>query len=173
MTPDGLRIYSRTLGNGFSLVVEGGPGLSGAAVGSSAYQPNLTSFPDLQVEVSNPLGNGSAAVCDSSGSMPGGVPAVDPPDFTPTQTDINAVNDLACRFLDGSGAPVGRSGSDSCVMFPSGDFEFVNSMSTIQFCGFIDGLLNFPSGDTLVTARLRDVNGNAGPPAQIVIRITQ
>ncbi|HXQ22168.1 MAG TPA: dockerin type I repeat-containing protein [Candidatus Acidoferrales bacterium] len=170
-TPDGVPIYPRPNGNGFSLVVESMPGLSGAAVGKSAYQPSLTSLPDLQVEVSNPLGNGSSAVCDSSGPTPGGVPAVDPPNFAPTQADINAVNDLACRFLDGSGAPTGRT-SDSCVLFPTGDYEFVNPMTTIQFCGVIDQVLSFPPGDTVVTARLRDVNGNAGPPAQIVIRVT-
>lgn len=166
-----MRIYPRPNGNGFSLVVEGMPGLSGAAVGNSAYQPSLTSLPDLQVEVSNPLGNGSSAVCDSSGPTPGGVPAVDPPNFAPTQVDINAVNDLACRFLDGNGAPMGRN-SDSCVLFPSGDFKFANPMTTTQFCGLIDRALSFPSGDTMVTARLRDVNGNAGPQAQIVIRVT-
>jgi hypothetical protein len=171
-TPGVPPIYTRPSGHGFSLVIEGGLGLSKAAVGSSAFQSDVMSFPDLQIEVSNSLGNGSGAVCDRSGPSPGGVPAVNPASFASTQTNINAVNDLACRFLDGTGAPVGRRGSDACVMFDSGDFGFVNKqMSTIQFCGFIDQLIEFPPGDTLVTARLRDVDGNPGSPAQLMIHV--
>jgi hypothetical protein len=156
----------------FSLVVEGKPGTSGLAVGASAYQPGSGSFPDLQVEVSRPLGNGSAAVCDSSGAMAGGVPAVDPPSFNTAQSIVDAVNDLACRFVDGSGKPgPRRNPDDSCVMFISGESGFVGQNSTIQFCGFVNGFMEFPPGDTLVTVRLRDEGGNPGPIAQLVVRV--
>jgi hypothetical protein len=57
-------------------------------------------------------------------------------------------------------------------MFASGDSGFVNSdATTIQFCGFIARVLEFPQGDTLVTVRLRDVGGNPGPVAQLVVHV--
>ncbi|MFQ5665799.1 MAG: hypothetical protein ACE5I7_05135 [Candidatus Binatia bacterium] len=186
-TAEGLPIYTHPTGAAFSLVVEGKPGASGAPVGRSAYQPvqcsaggaarqvqfqaDASSFPDLQVEVSRPLGNGSARVCDSGGPMAGGVPAIDPPSFVPTQANIDAVNDLSCRFLDGVGAPCARRRSEGCVLFPSGEFGFANSTSTTEFCGFITSVLQFPRGDTVVTARLRDVDGNVGMPVRLVVRV--
>jgi hypothetical protein len=171
-TPTGVPVYPRLVGAAFSIVVEGMPGASGFAVGGSAYQQGSASFPDLQIEVSRPLGNGSAAVCDSTGPMAGGVPAVDPPNFNATQGTIAAVNDLACRFVDGTGKPgPRRSPDDSCVMFTSSEPDFVNQNTTIQFCGFITGVMEFPPGDTLVTVRLRDEGGNPGPIAQLVVRI--
>jgi len=82
------------------------------------------------------------------------------------------VNDLACRFRDGADAPVGRGGSDSCVYFEStSTYHFVDSDSTLQFCGFVDGILRFRPGDTLVTVRLRDVDDNVGAPAQLIVRV--
>ncbi len=173
-TPQGIAIYTRLVGTAFSLVVEGMPGTSGFAVGGSAYQSDSASLPDLQIEVSRSLGNGSTAVCDSSGALAGGVPSIDPPNFDTLQTVINAVNDLACRFVDGSGKPgPRRNATDSCVMFASGDSDFVDPNTSIQFCGFVTGVMEFPSGDTLVTARLRDEDGNPGPIAQLVVRVGQ
>ena len=171
-TPAGVPIYPRSVGVAFSLVVEAMPGTSGFAVGASAYVPGSGSFPDLQIEVSRQLGNGSAAVCDSTGATAGGVPAIDPPNFTAAQSTINAVNDLACRFVDGSGKPgPRRNPDDSCVMFISGESGWVNQNTTTQFCGFVTGVMEFPPGDTLVTVRLRDEGGNPGPIAQLVVRV--
>lgn len=169
----GVRVYTRTNGAQFSLVVEGMPGPARLPVGQSAYQSDSMSFPDLQVEVSRDLGNGSHAVCDRSGPMPGGVPAIDPPSFDPIQDNIDAVNDLACRFLDGQGVPGPRSRTDDpCVKFPgSEDSGFVKLESTIQYCGFIDRFFAFPPGDTVVTVRLRDEGGNLGPPAQLMVHV--
>jgi hypothetical protein len=170
--PDGIPVYQRLNGTQFSLVIEGFPGPSGADVGVSAYQMDLSSLPDLQVEVSQDLGDGSPAVCDRTGPMPGGVPKTNPPTFNPTSDVISAVNDLGCRFRDGSGVPVGRTMNEPCTRIPpTDDYSFVNPDSTIQFCGFIDSLLVFPPGDTVVTARLRDRDGNPGAPAQLVIHI--
>lgn len=170
--PAGLPVFAHLTGVAFSLVVEGQPGISGKAVGTNAFRSDGMSFPDLEVEVSRQLGDGSPAVCDQSGPTAGGVPAIDPPDFTSMQTNIDAVNDLACRFLNGAGLPGPRKRSDDpCVLFPSGDSGFVSADSTIQYCGFVDRVLEFPHGDTVVTARLVDIDGNPGPPAQIVVRV--
>jgi hypothetical protein len=173
-TPQGVPIYPRLVGTAFSLVVEGMPGSSGLAVGGSAYQSDASSLPDLQVEVSRALGNGSPAVCDSTGATAGGVPAIDPPNFDALQSVVDAVNDLACRFVDGTGKPgARRSALDSCVMFATGESGFVASNTTIQFCGFVTGVMEFPPGDTLVTVRLRDEGGNPGPAAQLIVRVGQ
>ena len=177
-TADGIPVYTRSSGSGFILVVEGQPGSNHVAVSPSSYQSDLVTFPDLQIQVSRPLGNGSAAVCDISQPQPtpvhgGGVPAIDPPSFDLTEMNIDTVNDLACRFRDGTGNPIGRGPTEACVLFASGDFGFVNSASSIQFCGFIDGVIAFPRGETLVTVRLRDVNGIVGPTRQLMIRIVQ
>jgi len=173
-TPQGIPIYPRLIGTAFSIVVEGMPGASGFAVAGSAYQPDSTSFPDLQIEVSRALGDGSPAVCDSTGPMAGGVPAIDPPSFAAAQTTIDAVNDLACRFVDGSDKPgPRRRPEDSCVTFSSGDSGFVDPNTTTQFCGFVTKVMEFPPGDTLVTARLRDEGGNPGPTSQLIVRVGQ
>jgi len=170
-TAAGVPIFIRPTGAGFSLVVEGQAGPSGAAVGRSAFDASGASFADLQIEVSQPLGNGSPAVCDRSGPTAGGVPAVDPPSFDVTPAHTAASNDLSCRFVNGSDAAVARNRDEACVLFPSGDFQFVNPSSTVQFCGFVTGVMEFQPGDTLVTVRLRDVSGNPGAPAQMVVRI--
>lgn len=170
MTAEGVPIFNRSTGTGFSLVVEGKPA-PGASVGLSAYDPDLLSLPNLQIEVSRPLGNGSSDVCDRFATNSGGVPAIDPPSFDSTQTTINTVNDLACRFLDGSGSSGGRSNGEACVLFPSGEFHFAKAGTTVQFCGYIDRPLEFPPGDTFVTVRLSDDAGTPGAAAQIVIRV--
>lgn len=169
-------IRPKTIGNsasGFSIVIEGKPGDSDSAVGSSSYDATLVALPDLQIVVSRPLGNGSTSVCDDPIDAPGGVPAVDPANFDETnQTVVKAGNDLACRFVDGGGLTAARTNpDDSCVSFPSGDFAFVDEDTTAQFCGFVNVPLSFPSGDTVVTARLRDAAGNLGPEKQIVVRV--
>ena len=110
-------------------MVEGAPGTNGAPVGTSAFREDGLGFPDLQIEVSQPLFDGSEAVCDRNA---GGIPAIDPPDFQAAQFVINAVNDLACRFLDGQNHPVGRPPIDSCLQD-----GIANASSTIQFCALI------------------------------------
>jgi hypothetical protein len=168
---EGFIIYERAFGSGFSLVVEGRPGLGDVAVGESTFETDLKAFPDLQIQVDRPLGAGNDTVCEDSDDTPSGVPAIDPPGFESTQFTVNALNDFGCRFQDGFGAPGGRSQTEACVQFDSGEFGFVEPTSTIQFCGFINGAFAFPPGDTLVTARLRDERGNVGHPARIVLRV--
>jgi len=162
----GISIYERDAGYGFYLVIEARPGGTGAAVGSGAFNPEPGGLPDLQIEVSRDLGNGSPAVCDDTG----GVPATVPVDFTPARAD--AINDLACRFKNAVGQPGGLSPQDACTSFPDGTDHFVEVDSTIQFCAEVDAPFKFPEGDTVVTVRLRDVSGNLSAAAQIIVRVS-
>lgn len=176
---NGIPVFERiktvpTGASGFSIVIEARPGTSDAEVGTSSYDVTLLSLPDLQIQVSRPLGNGSATVCDDPISAPGGVPATNPVSFEETAANIAHVNDLSCRFVDGQGSTEARtSPQDSCVAFTSGDFSFVDPDTTTQYCGAINVPLAFPLGDTVVTARLRDVDGNIGEEKQILVRVTE
>ena len=168
-------MYVRQNPSGFVLVIDAKPGTNAAPVGFNAYNydpadPSVR--PDLQVEVSRPIGDGSATVCDNTEGHFGGVPGIAPASFDGTQAISDALNDLGCRFNDGTGTPGGRAPDSACVQFPDGEFRFVDTSATVEFCGFISFPLRFPDGDTIVTARLRDINGIVGPPRQIVIRIT-
>jgi hypothetical protein len=168
--PGTIPIYTLAGGTGFWIVVEGGVGPSGSPVGRFAYLGNPTLLSDLQVQVTQPLGNASPEVCDRSGSNPGGVPAINPPSFDERLT--GTINDLACRFVDGSNDPVGRRRNEGCVKFlPSEEYGFVSDDSDLQFCSLISGALRFPPGDTLVTARLRDEDGHFGAPAQLIVHV--
>jgi hypothetical protein len=113
------------------------------------------------------LGVATAAVCDGFFPLMGGVPAVEPPDFTPTRAVSDALNDLACRFKTFAETDF------PCTQSARGNFVFSNSSSTTQFCTLVDNALTFPVGDTVLTARLRDTEGNAGPPSRIVVRVTE
>jgi len=173
-SPEGWPIYVRRPGAIFFLVVEGRPGLSRRAVGPAAYVEDLSDLPDLQIEVANALGDGSTAVCDRSAPSMGGVPGLDPANFDPTPANIALVNDLACRFLDGLGQPLGRGPNNPCVKFrPSEDYRFVNPASTMEFCGRVESAIAFPVGDTLITVRLRDIDGHVGEPAYFIVRIRE
>ena len=178
----GVPIYERPT-SGFSLVVEGRPGGTSSPIGLSTFNWNPsdpTVLPYLLIEASLPLGDGSATVCDDSPGMFGGVPAVSPPNFSVTQPVADAINDFACRFKDGSGVRQGRGQDGACTAFSDGSFHFlfppgpgVPFPSTVQFCGFIGAPIEFPTGDTLVTTRIRDLAGNISAPAQLIIRVLQ
>ncbi len=167
--PAGRPIYVRPFGHGLSLIVEGHPGAGGRSVGSSAYEA-AGGQPDLQMILSRPIGNGSEVVCDRLPPSLGGVPATVPFAFSDALPVVNAINDLGCRVDDGQGNPVARTTAAPCTLDRSGDFSFVDTTSTAQFCLPIAGAWAFANGDTLVAARLRDVSGNLGPPREIVVR---
>ena len=177
ISDDGTPIYVRRAGatglaSGFVLVIEGRPGASGAPVGTSTYDMTGSSFPDLHLQATRPLGNGSIAICDDPQAAPGGVPAVFPVSFDPTPENIAAANDFACRFLDGRGGHNARTSSgDSCVSF-NGTFDFAVHETRTQFCGFVNVPLGLHGGDTLITARLRDAAGNWSAPAQLIVRVS-
>jgi len=180
----GVPTFQLVRGSGFAIVVEGkslrfplvGVGCLSfrqSPEGSEAACPTFTGeslLPDLQVVVSQPLGNGSSEVCDTAG-LAGGVPAVDPPRFTEQEAD--AINDLGCRFVDGSGRPESRGAIDSCVSVPpTGNYGFVAADSQVQFCSpKISRTLELPPGETIVTARLRDTDGDVGDPKSLIVRV--
>lgn len=169
--PEGVPVYQRQFGFGFSLVVEARRGPSGASPGMSAFAD--AGCPDLQVQVTNPLGNGNPKVC---GGIMEGVPPLSQPNLSEDPALCDAFNDLGCRFVNGNNNPVARRCSDGCVKFDSGESGCASPApidnSTIQFCGLMYRSLDFLPGDTLVTARVRDTNSNLGPPAQIIVRVT-
>ncbi|HVN86489.1 MAG TPA: hypothetical protein VMW17_16765 [Candidatus Binatia bacterium] len=163
---DGVPTYKTPVGSGFILVIEAKPGLSNYEVGRSVFNYDANDphkQPDLQLVSSNPLGDGSEEVCDNHRPNIGGVPAVNPPSFKETQEVSDALNDMACRF------EVFIEGASSCTTTTTGSFAFVNNESTTQFGMVVARAWNFPVGTTLLTARVRDVEGNPGPPKKIRI----
>jgi len=175
-TAGGIPIYERPLGFNFTIVAEGKPGGSRRPVGSQSFNwdpADPAARPDLQMLVARPLGDGSTTVCDNTFPMIGGVPAVDPPDYSLTQPISDAINDLGCRFVNGSGLTQGRpSPADACTVGSDGDFHFVGSGTTMQFCGTMGRLFDFPMGDTLVTVKLRDTGNNLSKTAHMIVRVT-
>ncbi len=176
-TPDEhLPIFERPFGYGFTVVVEGRRGPNNRPVGTSAFEfdPfNPTVRPDLQIIVSRPLGDGSLEVCDDEQPTIGGIPAAS--SFDETQLISNAINDFACRFVDGNGQPIGRGkAEDACTQGEDGNYNFVaRMMSSIQFCAPIAPPFGFAVGDTKVTVRLRDLNGAVGPPVSFIVRVLE
>jgi len=172
--PDGTLIYEHLVAEGFFIVVEAKPGMSNRPVATSTFNWDATdpnSLPDLQIVVSRPLGDGSTVVCDDGQHIPpplGGVPAVDPPMFGGTQASANAINDFACRF-DARG-----SSGDACTRDPTTlEYRFWQGDTKVQFCPQlgIGSELAFPSGDTRLTVRVRDMLGQPGAPSSIIVRV--
>jgi len=169
-TPDGVPIYNIPVRSGFSLVVEARRGLSGKAVGDRAFDG--FGPPDLQIQTTSQLGNGSEIVCDDGLPNPGGVPPINPPSFDDSPDVIDRLNDLGCRFINGSGDPSGRNCTEqACIRFETGQFGCVSEEAERQFCGLMTAALSFPLGETLVSARVLDADGNSGPVALLVLRI--
>lgn len=164
---NGAPIFQNLIGSGFQLVIEGKPGLSNLEVGRRvfAHKPDDPALqPDLQIQVTRDLGDGSRAVCDRRRPVIGGIPAIQPPRFEKTQKISDALNDFACRF------ETMIEPQSSCVLDKYGDFDFVKQDSTTQFCMVVAKAWNFPVGDTLVSVRLRDSEGNPGPIARFWLR---
>lgn len=158
----GRRIFVRRSGQ-FALIVEGKRGTSNASVATVLVPPSSSLRPDMQIESSRNMGNGSLAVCDEANG--GGIPGIDPPNFGPSQSVTNALRDFACRF-----AVFPPSGACTKVD-QTAVFRTVDPTATIQFCDFVTGNALFPLGDSLVTVQLRDTAGNLGAPAQIIVRV--
>lgn len=160
-------------GGGFMLILEAKPGLNGRPVGNfmPPIIPGQSQRPDLQILIDQPLGNGSATVCDTSANPPaGGVPAVDPPTFGPGQHVTDALLDLACRFSafqPSAPCTLNRFGQESVLT------EGGITASGRQFCAIIGTSINFAVGDTTLTAQVRDNQGVLGPRKQIIVRRTQ
>lgn len=168
----GRPIYSIRLGQGVVLLVEARPGATGRPVGATGY--SASGLPDVQVIVSQPLGDGNPAVCDTSAPLLGGVAATVPLVFSGDPAVIDAINDLGCRVNDGTGRPIGRQSDQlACTLADgtSSGFGFVGSGTTMQFCIPIARAWSFPIGDTVVVARVRDVGGRTGAARAMVVRV--
>lgn len=167
-SPEGYPIYQNPVGSGFMIVVEGKPGISNVEAGRSIFRYDAndpTLRPDLEIEVDHPLGDGSPEVCDARRPKIGGVPAVNPPSFAENEHVSAALNDFSCRF------ETFIESNSSCTVEKSGDFSFVKPKeSKVQFCMVVARAWNFPSGETLVSVRLRDVEGNPGPVTHFIVR---
>lgn len=166
-TADGTPIYRHPVGSGFMIVVEGRPGINNVENGRSIFRYNAadpSERPDLEIEVTRALGDGSAAVCDARRPSIGGVPGIDPPSFADTPKVSAAINDLSCRF------ETFIESNASCTVNQYGDFEFLRKDSKVQFCMVVARSWQFPEGDTLVSVRLRDTDGNPGPVSRFVVR---
>jgi len=172
---EGRPIYTRVGGAGFSIVVEAMPGADEAAPGLIAFEhdaSNPATLPDLQVLLSQPLGNGNAEVCAEDPDARDGIPATEPLAFTSTRVVADAINDFGCRVNDGTGRALGVNLSvDACTIFSDGSSHFVDPASTTQFCAPIPGVRQFSSGDTIVAARVRDVEGMIGPVREMIVRV--
>lgn len=163
----GRPVYVRPFGQGLTLIIEARPGQSGSRVGQTTYS-ETGDLPDLQVLVSNPLGDGNPAVCERDGHS-GGIPAVPNLDFASDSATVAAINDLGCRAYDRQ--PNAAKGA--CTRTPSGDFSPVNPISWAQFCIPIAKAWAFPLGDTVVAVRVRDDAGNLGPVREMVVRVAE
>jgi hypothetical protein len=166
-----IPIYQPLFGYGFSIVVEAMPGLSRFPVARMTF--SASGLPDLQIQVTRALGNGSATVCDDQLPVLGGVPAINPPTFSDETSIANRINDLSCRFIDGVGAKMGRGCAEenACVLGLDGRFGCVSPNTSAQFCGFISQILAFPFGDTTVSVRVLDSQRRPGPVKQLIVRV--
>jgi hypothetical protein len=162
----GIPVYRSEVGSGFMLVVEVKAGESGFEPGRRvfAYKPDdPTVRPDLEIESSRNMGNGSREVCDRQRPNIGGMPGINPPNFKETQKISDAINDFSCRFetfIESAG---------SCTLDKNGDYSFISKDSTTQFCMIVARAYMFPVGKTLLSVRVRDSEGSPGPVKQIWI----
>jgi len=168
----GRRIFSVNSGSQFVLVIEALPGLSLANPAKSLTPVPPSNRSDLQIESNRSLGdNPTTAVCDKGPASQGGggIPGIDPPSFDEnSQVITDTLNDFACRFqVFTASAPCTKvdATQDAMLLTPGAP------ISTIQYCDLVSTVAAFPPGDSIVTVRARDENGNTGPSKQIVIRV--
>ena len=162
----GRPIYESTVGRG-TVMVEGRIGASLRPVGATASTPGQ--FPAFQAIVSRPLGIGNPAVCDQGATPPGGIAATTPLTFREDQASIDRINDFGCRVDDGAGVPVGRR--DPLNSCERSSFSFVDPTTVIQFCAPIPLAEAFPPGDTVLAARMSDLDGITGAVREMVVRV--
>jgi hypothetical protein len=167
----GRPVFLRSNGD-FLLVVE-------AATGTSRRSPGQNLTPadgdrgDLQMLVSQDIGDGSSLICDI-GPAPtpiGGVPGITDstqfgPPFGSSQQVTDAMQDMECRF----GKPQ-TSSDTACTHNSFGDFSYLGTGTVLQFCFQVPSSAMFHDNDTVVAVQLRDTSGNLGPRKDIVVRI--
>ncbi len=166
-TADGTPVFVNHVGSGFILIVEAKAGFSNLEPGRSIfrYDPEDPSKrPDLEIQVDRDLGDGSEVVCDARPPTFGGVPGIKPANFAETKKVTAAINDLSCRF------ETFIESEASCTNAPNGDFSFIDKETDVQFCMVVARKWRFPEGDTTVSVRVRDRDGNPGPVSKFVLR---
>jgi hypothetical protein len=152
----------------FMLVVEAAPGLNGVLVANTLGPAPPDGRPDLQIQNTVDIGNGSFAVCDKGPPSQGGggVPGVPTPRFDPDDEFItDTLLDFACRFTAFTPAA-------PCTIMGGGkDPKLIDPNATAQFCNILSPTTAFPPGDSLVTVAVRDISKQLGPTAQIIVRV--
>ncbi len=125
--------------------------------------------PDGQLVFGNAIGNGDPTVCDL-GPPPtgGGVPGnLDWLSF-PAGNDVTlALQDASCKFESN----VAASPSDACTLGKNGLPDFIDDLTTRQYCFVVPQTARFPVGKTIVGFQARDTRGNLGPKKEIVIEV--
>ena len=162
----GIPTYRQAAGSGFMIVVEAKAGASNLEVGRRVFayvQDDPTVRPDLEIESSHDMGDGSPAVCDRRKPTIGGIPGINPPNFAETKRVSDAINDFGCRF------ETFIESESSCTLNQNGDYSFVKKDTTTQFCMMVARAYAFPVGETILSVRLRDTDGNPGPIKQMRI----
>jgi hypothetical protein len=167
----GRRVFRRGSGN-FMLVAEAAPGTSGRQPGTEGVFDgrsvvsitDASGRPSLQMLASRDLGNGTLAV-DCRTIPLGGVKGFPALSFGSGADITTGLQDMACRF------EVETATTNACTRDRFGNFAFLSSSTTRQFCFPVSAVSTFPDGDTIVAVQFRDVSGNLGPRQEIVIRV--
>jgi hypothetical protein len=161
----GRLIFSPASGE-FLFVVEAARGTSNREPGEK-LDVDGDSRPDVQMLLSNDIGDGSSLRCDV-GPLPGpsgGVPGIDPPIFGPDEDTTLALQDIACRFS------LHKTSAEACTKDAFGNFSFLGSLTRRQYCFAVSQNVAFPTGTTVVAVQLVDINGNVGPIREIVVDV--
>ncbi len=160
----GIATYKTLAGSGFILVVEAKPGESGLDPGRSVFnyvKDDPGQQPDLQIESDRNLGNGSPAVCDRRMPNVGGIPGIPRPNFAKTQHVSDALNDFGCRF------EIFVESGSACTKAKNEEYAFVTPATTTQYCMIVAHAWAFPEGNTLLSVRVLDGDGNPGPVKRV------
>ncbi len=172
---DGLPLFEVPRGYGFRIVIEARAGRSAQSPGTLLPRPPVTGGasltpPHIQLQADSDLGDGNPEVCEfvdpNNPRAPiGGVPGIAPVSFEFEPGISQTLNDFACRLS--------RFSLGSCVVDTQGAPSRVAEETTAQVCSWmpVDEDIEFPIGDTTLSVRWLDVDGNPGEVAQIVVRV--
>jgi hypothetical protein len=168
----GRQIFRQNSGS-LLLVAEAGLGPSNRHAGSEGVYSsgsvqaitNASGRPSVLAAANGNLGNGSPQV-DCRTIPLGGVPGRAGWLNFPAGADVTtALIDMACRF------ELSASSAVACTRDRFGNFDFLGSGTTRQFCFQVPQIAAFPLGDTIVALEFLDTSGNPGPRKEIVIRV--
>jgi hypothetical protein len=165
---EGRPVFERPYGQGMTILVEARAGASRRPMGQTTYSADGLP-PDLQLLVSNPLGDGGEEVCEEDGRR-GGVPGNPALDFAAPGATA-AINDLGCRAFNRM--PFAANQSFTRPAGARDVWGLVDRSSELQFGVPIAKAWAFPVGDTIVAARVRDVSGVLSAVEEIVIRVAE